>query len=126
MLNVLMQMRKACAHPYLFEELDEVGMESSETTEQMVTCASKLLLIDRLLKRLFARGHKVLLFSQFTTMLDILEDFMGMRDYKYCRIDGDTKLDDRIRQMQDFNDPESEYRLFMLSTRAGGEGIKAV
>lgn len=82
-----------------------------------------MLLLDRLLPALFDRGHKVLIFSQFTTQLDILEDYCReLRGWNVCRIDGSVSQQDRRDQIQDFN-TDDEHRIFLLSTRAGGQGI---
>ena len=86
----------------------------------------KLSLLDKLLKRLYERGHRVLLFTQMTKILDILEDYLVMRHYQYCRIDGNTSYDARETYIDAFNAPESEKFIFLLSTRAGGLGIKYV
>ena len=80
----------------------------------------KLFMVDRLLKRLKERGHRILIFTQMTRVLDILEDFMVMRGYQYCRIDGNTTYDDREASIENFNKPGSEKFCFILSTRAGG------
>jgi ATP-dependent DNA helicase len=91
--------------------------------ETLVTSSGKMLLLDRLLPALFARGHKVLIFSQFKTQLDILEDYArDLRQWNVCRIDGSVAQDDRRQQIKEFNtNPDS--MLFLLSTRAGGQGI---
>ena len=61
----------------------------------MVTAAGKMIFLDKLLKRKIADGEQTLLFSGFTTMLDILEDFCYIRGYDYCRLDGNTGLEER-------------------------------
>jgi len=82
-----------------------------------------MLLLDRLLPYLFSKGHKVLIFSQFKTQLDILEDYArDLRAWNVCRIDGSVFQDDRRQQIKDFNE-NPDYKLFLLSTRAGGQGI---
>lgn len=82
-----------------------------------------MLLLDRLLPKLFDEGHKVLIFSQFTTQLDILEDYSReLRGWNVCRIDGSVSQDSRRQQIHDFNN-DPKHRLFLLSTRAGGQGI---
>ncbi|KAJ4115220.1 putative ATPase [Fusarium oxysporum] len=81
-----------------------------------------MLLLDRLLPRLFQDDHKVLIFSQFTTQLDILEDYCReLRGWKVCRIDGSVAQDSRRTQIADFNS-DPEYKIFLLSTRGGGGG----
>jgi SWI/SNF-related matrix-associated actin-dependent regulator of chromatin subfamily A member 5 len=83
----------------------------------------KLSIVDKLLKKLKERGSRVLIFTQMTRVLDILEDYMVMRGYQYCRIDGNTDYDDREKAIDDFNRENSEKFVFILSTRAGGLGI---
>lgn len=65
----------------------------------------------------------MLIFSQMTRLLNVLDDFLRYRGYKYCRIDGQTSANDREARIEDFQNPESDKELFILSTRAGGLGI---
>merc|ERR1711981_738641 len=83
----------------------------------------KLAIIDKLLPKLKAAGSRVLIFTQMTRILDILEDYCWFRKWNYCRIDGQTAHEDRDRQIQEYNADGSEKFIFMLSTRAGGLGI---
>jgi len=76
-------------------------------------------LLDRLLPKLKARGSRVLIFSQMTRLLDVLEDYMLYRGHKYCRIDGNTSGEDREAAIENYNAPNSEKFCFLLSTRAG-------
>ena len=78
-----------------------------------------MVLLDRLLPKLKARGSRVLIFSQMTRLLDVLEDYMLYRGHKYCRIDGNTSGEDREAAIEAYNAPESEKFCFLLSTRAG-------
>jgi SWI/SNF-related matrix-associated actin-dependent regulator of chromatin subfamily A member 5 len=80
-------------------------------------------LVHKLLLKMKQRDHRVLLFSQMTRMLDILEDYCISQGYMYCRIDGNTSYDDREDRIADFNAPGSNKFIFLLSTRAGGLGI---
>jgi superfamily II DNA/RNA helicase len=121
LLNLLMQLRKVCNHPYLFQGA-EPGPPYIEG-DHIVTVSGKMVLLDKLLQRLKQRDSRVLIFCQMTRMLDILEDYCLYRGYKYCRIDGSSKQDDRDIAMDDFNAPGSEKFVFLLSTRAGGLGI---
>ncbi|KAK4529860.1 hypothetical protein CCYA_CCYA02G0717 [Cyanidiococcus yangmingshanensis] len=123
--NKFMQLRKVCCHPYLIAEPEENFSSGAYpvTDERLVMAAGKLALADRLLPRLRERGHKVLLYSQFTSMLNILEDYLRLRGHKYARIDGSVKFEDRIQQMEAFNAPDSDLFIFLLSTRAGGLGL---
>jgi SWI/SNF-related matrix-associated actin-dependent regulator of chromatin subfamily A member 5 len=81
--------------------------------------------LDKLLKKLLGEKHKVLLFSQFTMLLDLLEDYCAYRGFTFCRLDGSTSLEDRESHMQDFNSTD-KYQIFLLSTKAGGLGINLV
>ena len=81
--------------------------------------AGKLVLLDRLLPKLLERDSRVLIFSQMTRLLDVLEDYMLYRGYKYCRIDGNTSGEDREAAIDSYNAPGSEKFCFLLSTRAG-------
>ena len=121
LLNIVMQLRKVCNHPYLFDGA-EPGPPFVEG-EHIVESSGKMQLLDKLLKRLKEQGSRVLIFSQMTRLLDILEDYCRYREYDYCRIDGQTEQADRDEAMDVFNKPGSEKFVFLLSTRAGGLGI---
>ncbi|KAF2092225.1 hypothetical protein K490DRAFT_31930 [Saccharata proteae CBS 121410] len=121
LLNIVMQLRKCCNHPYLFEGA-EPGPPYT-TDEHLVNNAAKMVMLDKLLKRMKAQGSRVLIFSQMSRLLDILEDYSVMRGYQYCRIDGSTAHEDRIAAIDEYNKPDSEKFLFLLTTRAGGLGI---
>ena len=82
-----------------------------------------MVLLGKLLKKMKERGHRVLVFSQMTRMIDILEDFFVAQGYQYCRIDGNTSYDEREDRIAAYNAPNSEKFIFVLSTRAGGLGI---
>lgn len=120
-LNIVMQLRKCCNHPYLFEGVEDRTLDP--LGEHLVENCGKLNMVDKLLKKLKERGSRVLIFTQMTRILDILEDFMVMRGYKYCRIDGNTDYETRERSIDEFNMEGSEKFCFILSTRAGGLGI---
>ncbi|KAI9318639.1 SNF2 family N-terminal domain-containing protein [Dichotomocladium elegans] len=122
--NIVMQLRKVCNHPYLFDWPIDPKTNAPVLNEQLANQSGKVLLLDKLLTELFARGHKVLVFSQMTKMLDILEDWAtGIKGWPICRLDGGVSQESRRQQIEDFNKPESAYKLFLLSTRAGGLGI---
>jgi len=120
-LNIVMQLRKCCGHPYLFEGVEDRTLDP--LGEHLVENCGKLYMVDKLFKKLKERGSRVLLFTQMTRVLDIIEDFLVMRGYKYCRIDGNTDYDVRESSIDAFNAPNSEKFCFILSTRAGGLGI---
>ncbi|KAF7151359.1 hypothetical protein RHSIM_Rhsim02G0012600 [Rhododendron simsii] len=121
LLNIAMQLRKCCNHPYLFQGA-EPGPPYT-TGDHLITNAGKMVLLDKLLPKLKERDSRVLIFSQMTRLLDILEDYLLFRGYLYCRIDGNTGGDDRDASIEAFNKPGSEKFVFLLSTRAGGLGI---
>ncbi|KAG8834721.1 hypothetical protein FRC18_001586 [Serendipita sp. 400] len=127
--NVVMQLRKVCSHPYLFDwPVDESNQYVLD--DQLINASGKMLLLNRLLEELFRRKHKVLVFSQFTTMLDIIEDWaVEFKEWNICRIDGKTSPLERRSEMERFNnggeDPDAP-KLFLLSTRSGGLGINLV
>lgn len=89
---------------------------------RFVTDSGKLAKLDELLKELKAGGHRVLLYFQMTRMIDLMEEYLTYRNYKYCRLDGSTKLEDRRDTVSDFQQ-RPEIFVFLLSTRAGGLGI---
>jgi SWI/SNF-related matrix-associated actin-dependent regulator of chromatin subfamily A member 5 len=119
--NIIMQLRKVCNHPYLFDGIEDEN--SPELGQHLINFSSKMRLLDKLLVKLKAGGSQVLIFSQMTRLLDILEDYCGYRGYTYCRIDGDTSLEDREIHISEFTKPNSELFIFLLSTRAGGLGL---
>ncbi|XAR57893.1 DNA helicase [Bertholletia excelsa] len=120
--NLMIQLRKNCNHPDLLESAFD-GSYFYPPVEQMVEQCGKFRLLDRLLTKLFERKHKVLIFSQWTKILDIIDYYFSEKGFAVCRIDGRVKLEERKRQIQEFNDVNSSYRIFILSTRAGGLGI---
>ena len=114
--NAVMQLRKVCNHPYLF-------LNDYYVDEDMVRSSGKFELLDRMLPKLKAAGHRVLMFSQMTQVMTILEAFFAMRGLSCLRLDGSTTSDEREKRMFMFNDPDSPYFIFLLSTRAGGLGL---
>lgn len=118
--NDLMQLRLTCNSPHNFYNPWE---NAEDIDESIVTSSGKMLLLDRLLPALFERGSKVLIFSQFSTQLDILWDYCAeLRGWKTCRISGSVSQSDRQAQIEEFN-TNPECKLFILTTRAGGQGI---
>eukprot|EP00605_Chrysophyceae_sp_TOSAG23-4_P001301 GSChrysophyteH1.ASY1.ANO1.1415.1 assembled CDS len=113
LLNPTMQLRKAANHPFLFEKDPNL----------LIYASGKLRVLDRMLKKLRKDGHKVLIFSQMTQMLDILEDYLEHRSWAYCRLDGATSIEDRQDNIDAFQAKDSDLFVFLLSTRAGGLGI---
>lgn len=141
--NTVMQLRKVCSHPFLFDWPIDQKTNEPVLGAELVNASGKMMVLDRLLRELLGRGHRVLVFSQFVTMLDIIEvasmsttfptprfdlkvqdwatDVMG---WKICRIDGKSSPEERREQMNLFQlTTESSPKIFLLSTRAGGLGI---
>ncbi len=121
LLNIVVQLRKATNHPYLFDGIEDRSLPP--LGEHLIQNCGKLALLNKLLPKLKLQESRCLIFCQMTRMLDILEDFCRIRDYSYCRIDGQTSYEDRENSIADFNAPNSEKFIFLLSTRAGGLGI---
>lgn len=116
--NRCMELRKACNHPLLnypyFNDLSK---------DFLVRSCGKLWILDRILIKLQRTGHRVLLFSTMTKLLDILEEYLQWRRLLYRRIDGTTSLEDRESAIVDFNSPDSDCFIFLLSIRAAGRGL---
>ncbi|KFP29753.1 Chromodomain-helicase-DNA-binding protein 1-like, partial [Colius striatus] len=116
--NVLIQLRKCVAHPYLFNGVEP---EPFEIGDHIVEASGKLWLLDKLLSFLYAGGHRVLLFSQMTQLLDILQDYMDYRGYSYERLDGSVRGEERHLAIKNFG--QQPIFIFLLSARAGGVGM---
>ncbi|KAL0126889.1 hypothetical protein PUN28_005324 [Cardiocondyla obscurior] len=130
LMNTIVQLRKLCNHPFMFQAIEEkycehVGTQGSGviTGPDLFRASGKFELLDRILPKLKATNHRVLLFCQMTQLMTIMEDYLSWRGFMYLRLDGTTKAEDRGDLLKKFNDPGSEYFLFLLSTRAGGLGL---
>ncbi|ORY86770.1 SNF2 family N-terminal domain-domain-containing protein [Protomyces lactucae-debilis] len=124
--NMLMSLRKVCNHPYQNHWPVYPGTDRYVVDDKLCTASGKMMLLKRLLTALLEKNHKVLIFSQFTTMLDIIEVWLeDMMDLKVCRIDGNVDQESRREQIAAFNERE-DHKVFLLSTRAGGLGINLV
>ncbi|KAL6305657.1 SNF2 family N-terminal domain-containing protein [Sparassis latifolia] len=121
--NELMQLRKICQHPFLFESVEDKINPSGLVDEKLVRTSGKIELLSRILPKFFATDHRVLIFFQMTKVMDIMEDFLKMMGFKYLRLDGGTKTEDRAGHVALFNAKDSDYKVFILSTRAGGLGL---
>lgn len=119
--NMLMQMRKNCNHPDLITAPYEGGF-MYPPADQLVAECGKMRLLDRLLNKLIPNGHKVLIFSQMTSMLDLLDAYFDEKKIGCCRIDGSISWQERQASMKKFN-TDPNFKVFLLSTRAGGLGI---
>lgn len=126
LVNIMMDLKKCCNHPYLFPgaavEAPKLPNGLYEINALTKACG-KLILLQKMLRKLYEQGHRVLIFSQMTKMLDILEDFLEGEGYKYERIDGGITGSLRQEAIDRFNAPGAQQFCFLLSTRAGGLGI---
>ena len=114
--NPLMQLRKACNHPFLFEDEYPVS-------ELIMRSSGKFEFLDRVIPKLLKTGHRLLIFNQMTQVIDIMECFFKLRKIKYLRLDGTTDNQERTARVHEFNKKNTEYDVFVLSTKAGGLGL---
>ncbi|CAA0833462.1 Chromatin structure-remodeling complex protein SYD, partial [Striga hermonthica] len=123
--NSVMELRNICNHPYLSQlHVEEVhDLIPNHYLPNIVRLCGKLEMLDRLLPKLKATDHRVLLFSTMTRLLDVMEDYLCWKQYKYLRLDGHTSGGDRGALIEQFNNPHSPYFIFLLSIRAGGVGV---
>ncbi|KAI9032110.1 SNF2 family N-terminal domain-containing protein [Hyaloraphidium curvatum] len=120
LMGLLFQLRKVTNHPYLLPGSEP---EPYQNGEHLILASSKFILLDKLLPKLKKEGHRCLIFSGFTRMLDILEDYLNFRGYSYSRLDGQTSRAKRNLDIKLFQKQGSENFVYLLSTRAGGLGI---
>ncbi|KAJ7069038.1 P-loop containing nucleoside triphosphate hydrolase protein [Mycena belliarum] len=117
---LLMQLRRICDHPYM---IDDAQPENYEIGEHLVASSSKLMAIDKILADTLPKGERILIFSQFTDMLDLLEDFLVLREITFVRLDGSVSRARRDMVIRMFQREDSQQRVFLISTKAGGLGI---
>ncbi|BHF73229.1 choline dehydrogenase 5 [Sparganum proliferum] len=126
LINIMMDLKKCCNHPYLFPSAAEEAPRlpnGAYEGNSLRKASGKLELLGAMLQKLHASGHRVLIFSQMTKMLDLLEDFLDACGYKFERIDGAVTGQQRQDAIDRFNAVDSLSFVFLLSTRAGGLGI---
>ena len=147
LMNIQMELRKCCNHPYLIRGIEQVDMENMENDEIMdvetstlnaqerkrylakrrvegflIPASGKLVLLDKLLPKLQREGHRVLIFSQMVHMIDLIEEYCTYKGYTTERLDGTIGGNSRQKAIDRFNKPDGSF-IFLLSTRAGGVGI---
>ncbi|KAK0640439.1 Lymphoid-specific helicase [Lasiodiplodia hormozganensis] len=125
LMNLVMQLRLCCTHPYL---LPGVQPEPYLLGDHIIRASGKFIILEKLLEDLIIkRGKKVLIFSGFTSTLDLCEDLLNLLSdgeaFRYLRFDGSTERARRNLDLRLFNDKSSDYMVMMVSTRAGGLGI---
>ncbi len=127
LMNLAMELRKCCNHPYLIKGAENAihtsDVVQGSETDKLVMSSGKLVLLDKLLPHLEKQGHRVLIFSQFVMLLDILDDYLRGRNYIFGRIDGCITGKERQRAIDRFQAPDSNLFIMLLSTKAGGQGI---
>jgi len=143
LMNIQMELRKCCNHPYLLEGIEQRenekqfnafvehgDFENKTAAEQQlmlnergyVQTSGKMVLLDKLLPKLRNEGHKVLIFSQMVRMLDLISEYCDFRGFKHERLDGRVRGNERQKSIDRFESDPS-VGIFLLSTRAGGVGI---
>lgn len=101
--NIMMQIRKVCNHPFLISGAEDYMLSKyTDVKDPLVRSSAKLILLDKLLPRLRQEGHKVLIFSQMVRMLDIIEDYLDIRQFPYERIDGSITGKERQESVDRF------------------------
>ncbi|KAG0303580.1 hypothetical protein BGZ98_006511 [Dissophora globulifera] len=122
--NILMELRKCLNHPYLIEGVEPRYLDTAELVHKsLIEAGGKLELLHNMLPKLKQNGHRVLIFSTMTRLLDILEDYLNGEHYNFVRLDGSTSSADRQARIDKYNAPDSDVFVFLLSTRAGGVGV---
>lgn len=122
--NILVQLRKCLCHPFIYNRaIEEQTNDHMLAFQRLVEASGKLKLLNIMLPKLQERGNRVLIFSQFLENLDIVEDFLTGLDLPYCRLDGRLTARQKQQQIDAFNEPDSPFFAFLLSTRSGGVGI---
>ena len=124
--NLAMELRKCCNHPFLIKGAEtELAKHfvGSSLEEVLVKSSGKMTLLDKLLPKLQADGHRVLIFSQFRIMLNIIEDYMVQKGFLFDRVDGAITGRKRQAAIDRYSAPDSKIFAMLLSTRAGGVGI---
>eukprot|EP01012_Entosiphon_sulcatum_P058499 TRINITY_DN8257_c1_g1_i1.p1 TRINITY_DN8257_c1_g1~~TRINITY_DN8257_c1_g1_i1.p1 ORF type:complete len:2042 (-),score=374.10 TRINITY_DN8257_c1_g1_i1:129-5954(-) len=126
LVNIMMQLRKICNHPFLMSGAEEritAGMTWEQRQDQIIAASSKMVFLDKLLRRLRQEGRRVLVFSQMTKMLDILQAYVSNLGYPHERLDGNVGGMLRQQAIDRFCNLSQDGFVFLLSTKAGGVGI---
>ena len=127
LLNIMMELKKASNHAFMFPSAEDRILGGSDRREDvlkaLITSSGKMMLLDQLLTKLKKDKHRVLIFSQMVRMLDILGDYLQLRGHQFQRLDGTIAAGARRMAIDHFNADDSQDFCFLLSTRAGGLGI---
>lgn len=129
LMNLVMQLRKVCSHPYL---IPNAGPDPYYLGQHVISASGKMIVLDKLVDELvIKKGKKVIIFSGWTKTLDLCEDLLYLKganavsnpSFRYLRLDGGTARARRNLGIRMFNDTSSEFKVMLISTRAGGLGI---
>eukprot|EP00794_Sanderia_malayensis_P009568 gene9568-10557_t len=120
-LNIVVELKKCCNHANLIRQSE--GGPMQDFLQTLIRGSGKMVLLDKLLRRLKEKGHRVLIFSQMVRMLDIIADYLALRRFQFQRLDGSIRGDKRKQALDQFNAEGSQDFCFLLSTRAGGLGV---
>ncbi|CAF0969845.1 unnamed protein product [Rotaria magnacalcarata] len=129
LMNTIMQLRKICNHPFMFNEIEEKISQHFNYTNgvclgaDLYRASGKFEVLDRILPKLKVSNHRVLLFCQMTSLMTIMEDYFAYKNFTYLRLDGQTKSEERGDLLAKFSEANSDIFIFLLSTRAGGLGL---
>src|SRR5690606_38882437 len=126
LMNIMMEQRKVCNHPFLIKGVRNIltqGMSPEEISTLLVSSSSKMIFLDKLLKKLRSGNHKVIIFSQMVQMLLILKEYLTNCGFPFERLDGTIRGIERQAVIDRFNDPNGDVFVLLASTRAGGVGI---
>lgn len=104
----------------LFNEMAGKCLTDVEYTKLLIESSGKMILLDKMLTKFIKEKKKILIFSQFTQMLALLEDYLSAKQLKYEKITGEVKSVDRQNAIDRFNDVGRGRMVFLLSTKAGG------
>ena len=123
--NKIMQLRKVCNHLLLFHPFVRNINHSTSYDDNInyIKLSGKFQILDQILPKLFITKHRILIFNQMTKCMDILDSYLQYRGYKYLRLDGMTDAGLRKKNLELFNEKNSDYYIFILSTKAGGLGL---
>ncbi|UJR09679.1 hypothetical protein I4U23_013913 [Adineta vaga] len=129
LMNTIMQLRKICNHPFMFNEIEEKISQHFNYGSgvclgaDLYRASGKFELLDRILPKFKATNHRILLFCQMTSLMTIMEDYFVYKNFTYLRLDGQTKSEERGDLLAKFSEANSDIFIFLLSTRAGGLGL---
>ncbi|CAD8142389.1 unnamed protein product [Paramecium pentaurelia] len=118
--NIMMQLRKICNHPYLLMQ----NLDLNKITDEIWRSSGKFELLDRIIPKLLYFKHKLLIFTQMTQLMDIMETYFKYRGWQYLRVDESLKSEERESRINLFNQENSIYNIFILNTMSLGLNLQ--